>query len=140
MERNIDIDHQAIRWYVELKVDRKLTRRDEFESWLRADPAHREAFQSLEEGVPKMILTLVNARAIPRPRHPKLVTLQQNKLVLLCYFYIVTSALWSALIIIMWVRGFATWTALIATATGVVLWVLGFWKLRRFSRSRINSK
>lgn len=53
--RDINMDLQAARWYNELILEHKLHRWDEFESWLRADPLHRQAFKELEQGLPQMM-------------------------------------------------------------------------------------
>lgn len=50
------------------------------------------------------------------------------------WVYFVTSALWTGMILFMWIRGEASRTSLIATALGSVFWVLGFWNYRRIKR------
>ncbi len=59
MTEHNDIRGQANTWYVELYVEQRLDRWNEFESWLRADARHREEFKSLENDVPKLVLNFV---------------------------------------------------------------------------------
>jgi hypothetical protein len=58
--RDIHVDGQAIDWYWEIVVHRKLKRWEEFESWLRSDRRHREVFKDLEQGIPGMIRKIIN--------------------------------------------------------------------------------
>lgn len=60
MKRNIDIDLETTHWFMEVKVHCNLTRWDEFESWLRADPRHRAAFKEMEQRLPELLYKLIS--------------------------------------------------------------------------------
>jgi ferric-dicitrate binding protein FerR (iron transport regulator) len=65
-QRDIKITGDAINWCLEIEICKDLTRWEEFESWLRADARHREAYKKEHRDMPPFVRAVVNGTPLKK--------------------------------------------------------------------------